>query len=107
MFFNSTLASNFDAVFVWLFFVELLIRIIAIGPENFFIDRWNKVDTLLVMFGITFFFIPDTTGADSVVRMSRIFRIATLARLVSHSNFWKDLNFEILVKLRNIFSILL
>lgn len=92
MFLNSSLASTFDTVFVWVFFAELLIRIVAIGPENFFNDRWNNVDSFLVMFGITFFFIPDSTGADSVVRMSRIFRIATLARLISHSNFWKDFN---------------
>lgn len=32
MFYDSRLSITFDAIFVWIFFAELLIRILAIGP---------------------------------------------------------------------------
>jgi hypothetical protein len=60
-----------------------------------------------VLFGIIFYFVPDTTGADSIVRMSRIFRIASLLRLVSHSHFLKDVKLDIFDKIKNIFTIIL
>jgi len=54
-------------------------------------DRWNNVDASLVVFSVIFYFVNDTTGADSIVRMSRIFRIATFLRLVSHTHFLKGI----------------
>lgn len=39
--------------------------------------------------------------------MSRIFRIASLIRLISHSNFLKNVKLEIFEKLKNIFTIIL
>lgn len=57
--------------------------------------------------GIIFFFVPNNNNADGIVRMSRLFRLASLLRLVSHSNFLKDVKFEIWSKFVNIYSILL
>lgn len=93
MFSYSRLIEIFDNIFVWIFFAELVIRIVAIGPENFFAERWNNVDTFLVIMGIVFFFVPNNNNADGIVRMSRLFRLASLLRLVSHSNFLKDVKF--------------
>jgi hypothetical protein len=70
-----------------------MIRIIAYGPEIFFMDRWNNVDTFLVIFGLIFFFVPNNSNADGVVRMIRIFRLASLLRLISHSNYLKSVKF--------------
>lgn len=93
MFSYTRLIEIFDNIFVWIFFAELVIRIVAIGPENFFAERWNNVDTFLVIMGIIFFFVPNNNNADGIVRMSRLFRLASLLRLVSHSNFLKDVKF--------------
>ncbi len=107
MFYPSDLTSTFDVIFIWVFAAELIIRIIAYGPEVFFLDRWNIVDTVLVIFGVVFFFVPNSNNADGIIRMSRIFRLATLLRLISRSRFLKGVQFEIWSKLKNIFSILL
>lgn len=93
MFSYTKLIETFDNIFVWIFCAELIIRIVAIGPENFFAERWNNVDTFLVVMGIIFFFVPNNNNADGIVRMSRLFRLASLLRLVSHSNFLKDVKF--------------
>jgi voltage-gated sodium channel len=103
----TPLLETFDNIFIWIFFVELIIRIVAYGPEMFFMDRWNNVDTFLVAVGLIFFFVPNNSNADGVVRMSRIFRLASLLRLISHSSFMRDVNFEVGHKIKNIFAILL
>jgi voltage-gated sodium channel len=107
MFHYSPLVETFDSIFIWVFFVELLLRVVAFGPENFFMERWNNVDTLLVAVGLFFFFVPNSKNADGIARMSRIFRLSNLLRLVSHSNFLKGVKFEIGTKLANMYSILL
>lgn len=93
MFAHSKLTETFDSIFIWTFFVELLVRIVAIGPENFFMERWNIVDSVLVMVGFLFFFVPNQNNADGIARMIRIFRLANLLRLVSHSSFLKGMKF--------------
>jgi voltage-gated sodium channel len=93
MFAYSKLTETFDGIFVWTFLVELLMRIVAIGPENFFTERWNIVDSVLVMVGLLFFFVPNQNNADGIARMSRIFRLANLLRLVSHSRLLKGMKF--------------
>lgn len=103
----SPLVETFDSIFIWIFASELVMRVVAIGPENFFSDRWNNVDTFLVAVGVTFFFVPIKNNADSIVRMSRIFRIASLLRLISHSNFLSNYHFETMEKLKKIFSVIL
>lgn len=107
MYQHYSLLNIFDGIFIWTFLVELIIRIVAYGPEVFFMDRWNNVDTLLVVVGIGYFFVPDNSNADGIVRMSRIFRLASLLRLISHSNFLRGIKFEVLQKIKNIFSIIL
>lgn len=103
---NSPLTFNFDDFFVWLFFCDLLLRIVAVGPENFFYNRWNKVDTSLTLVGVGFFFVIDTTGADSLIRMSKIFRVATVVRVASHSS-WKGMDWYIFQRIKNIFEVMM
>lgn len=93
MYSYSTLAARFDDFFIWTFAAELLIRVIAVGPENLFMDKWNYVDTFLVFFGIAFFFIPTDSGFEGIARIYRIFRLATLVRLVSRKKMFKKFKF--------------
>jgi uncharacterized membrane protein len=83
-----------------------MIRIIAIGPENFFLDRWNNVDAILIVTGLVFFFFANT-NANGIIKLIRIFRLTSLLRLISHSNFLKGINFEIWAKVKDLFSIML
>lgn len=102
----SRLVSIFDSIFVWIFFTELLIRIIGVGPENFFAERWNNLDTFLVIIGVFFFFIETEISVSTLARMARIFRLASLFRVVSHSNYLK-VQLRAVDKLLKIFSVIL
>jgi hypothetical protein len=85
--FNPTqLVQIFDTIFIWWFVFELIFRIIGIGPEHFFASRWNNLDAFLVAIGVVFFFLPVSSNASSIARIGRIFRVASLLRLMSHSN---------------------
>ena len=101
------MSKTIDDVLVWVFVVELAFRIIAIGPENFFADRWNNLDSLLVVLGTAFFFIPGDINISSLARMGRIFRIASLVRIISHSNFINNFKLPFFEKLKVLFQIIL
>ena len=73
-----------DDVFQGLFMLDIFLRFIGLGYENFFKDKWNHVDFWLVT--IIFFLtilhsksIP--RNSDVIIKMFRIFRITTLIKL--------------------------
>lgn len=75
-----------DDVFQAIFMVDILLRFIGLGYENFFKDKWNHVDFWLVT--IIFFLTVIPAGkiphnSDVIVKMFRIFRITTLIKLVT------------------------
>ena len=100
------LSKTLDDIFVWIFVVELLLRIIGFGPENFFAERWNNLDSVLVLLGLLFFFLPIESGASSISKIGRIFRVASLLRVISHGNFF-EVRFRFFVKLKMLFQVLL
>lgn len=81
----SDLVDTFDNIFVWIFVGELVLRIIGIGPESFFSDRWNDLDAFLVVSSVIFFFLNNDAG--SIARMGRIFRLARLLKIIAHAKF--------------------
>ena len=82
-------------------------RIVAIGPENFFADRWNNLDSFLIILAFIFFWLPVSDGASSLAQIGRIFRIAGLLRIISRSSFTDTLSFRFFVKLKTLFQVLL
>lgn len=45
---NSVLAV-IDNVLLWIFVIEIIIRIVGLGPQNFFEDKWNRLDFILIV----------------------------------------------------------
>jgi hypothetical protein len=107
LFDESRFVDLIDNFFIWLFFVELCIRILALGPENFFADPWNVADTCLVSVGI-FFFIFGHTNGEGLVRIFRFIRISSLLKLMAFKFFPKIASgLEIYGKIKNLFTIIL
>lgn len=82
IFTDSTLTNIFDSIFIWLFFTELIIRIVGIGPDKFFSKRWNCLDALMITVSVVFFFIKSDAKAVNFVKMFRFFRLAGFIRIV-------------------------
>lgn len=100
--------DTFDTIFTWVFLAELILRVIGYGPESFFADRWNNLDAFLVIISVVFFFILDANNASgSIARMGRIFRLARLLRIISHSNFLEGVKLRVFDKLAKLFTVIL
>ena len=106
LYYSTSLVVLFDDFFIWLFCVEILVRMAAMGPEVYLSDRWNAADALLVFAGIAMFFVQDI-DADGLIRILRLFRVSSLFRALGTIFVLKHLKFEIYGKLRNIFTTLL
>eukprot|EP01065_Artemidia_motanka_P018904 TRINITY_DN2230_c0_g2_i7.p1 TRINITY_DN2230_c0_g2~~TRINITY_DN2230_c0_g2_i7.p1 ORF type:complete len:3228 (+),score=877.55 TRINITY_DN2230_c0_g2_i7:150-9833(+) len=63
-----------DYVFVALFSVEMLVKIVAWGPEGFFKDPWNGMDAFVVLTSLVGLFVTTLRGFRSL----RILRLVTL-----------------------------
>lgn len=68
----------FDAVVIWVFVLELLVRIASYGkkPWMFFTSGWNVFDFLVIAL------IPFFAGATIVLRLLRLLRVVRLFRFM-------------------------
>ena len=80
LFHDYHITRVFDSIFVWLFFVEILVRIVAVGPETYFAYRWNNIDSFLIVLNVVFFFVSTSENIENLFVISRAFRVAFLFR---------------------------
>ena len=67
-----------DFLCINFFMVELIITLVAIGPENHFNKMFSVVDCVLVASGFILQFFSISTNADALVRIIRIFNASFL-----------------------------
>ena len=101
--------ANF--AFALIFFLEMLMKMFALGMRNYFANSWNKFDFVVVLssiVGITMDVSMD--GEVPVVGLLRVFRVARIFRLVPRAKGLKTL-FQTLIfslpALINVGSVLL
>lgn len=78
---------------IWFFVVDMILRIIGFGPEEFFLDKWNKLDFALVLIILIVELFPDHLlpfNADVLLKMTRAFRVTTTIKLVRMKMFLKS-----------------
>ena len=68
----TTLLEALDAVILWVFIIELLIRLVGAG-FSFFKDSWNNFDFVIILCSVA-----PSTGPLSVLRVFRVFRALRL-----------------------------
>jgi hypothetical protein len=63
----------------------MILRIVGLGYEPFFKDKWNSLDFVLVVVILAAEIAPNSIvphHSDVIIKMFRIFRIATLIKLI-------------------------
>ena len=76
-----------DIVFVWIFTIEMLAKLLGLGLKNYLLDRFNIFDALIVVISLVDFVLTmsveigeSTNGLMSALRALRLLRVVKLAR---------------------------
>lgn len=74
-----------DDILIIFYVVEIVIKIVGLGPENFFADPWNKLDFILITIGLALELAPSYAvphNSDQLFKITRFFRVTTLIKLI-------------------------
>ncbi len=77
----------FNYIFTLIFLIEAFIRIVALGFMRYIRERWNQLDTIIVILSISgIFFDKLNTKAipinPTIIRVMRVLRIARVLKLL-------------------------
>ena len=67
-----------NAIFAFVFLVEVCLRVVSVGAKEYFYDGFNVCDAIIVALGIVEVFV--NSGGISVLRSFRLLRMFKLAR---------------------------
>jgi len=73
--------------FTWIFFVEMVIKLIGLGVYQYARDHWNKLDAFVVIVSVISFVVQQALGSitvinPSIIRTVRAFRVIRVFRLL-------------------------
>ncbi|XP_040050364.2 voltage-dependent L-type calcium channel subunit alpha-1D isoform X24 [Gasterosteus aculeatus] len=76
-----------NMVFTGVFTVEMILKLIAFKPRNYFADAWNTFDALIVVGSVVDIAITEVNNTEDSARISitffRLFRVMRLVKLLS------------------------
>ena len=87
---KTEMLSWCNELFTWAFFLEMVLKLIGLGPKNYVGDVWNKFDAVVVTISLVDWTIsralpPELIGsfgdALNAFRAMRLLRVLKLARL--------------------------
>ncbi|MFA9559142.1 ion transporter [Evansella sp. AB-rgal1] len=68
---GNSLLLTLDKIIVWIFVIELLLKVIGLGYKGYFSDKWNIFDFSIVLASFVFYATPFV----SVLRLVRVLRL--------------------------------
>jgi hypothetical protein len=79
----TSYSDTLGPLFMWIFFLEMALKVAALSPEKYWKDPWNKFDFIIVLGSI-----PEMAGIDTgpsatifrMFRMGRMFRVVKNAK---------------------------
>ena len=86
----------FNEFFTWIFFIEMIIKIIGLGFNNYKLDPYNVFDAVIVIISLIDWAISRVPNLDAGSALNA-FRALRLLRMMKLSKSWKALQ-EILRK---------
>mmetsp|Transcript_24329 Transcript_24329/g.37632 ORF Transcript_24329/g.37632 Transcript_24329/m.37632 type:complete len:197 (+) Transcript_24329:6887-7477(+) len=108
----ETFSENANLVFAFVFNCEMILKIIGLGFETYFMNSWNKFDMFIVLgtdFGLLLNIFEIGGGfstAASVVRGFRIMRMFRLIKSSVHVRLILDTIMNILPQITNVMSLI-
>jgi hypothetical protein len=82
--------EQLNNVLTWIFIVEMMIKVIAIGPKKYINDKMNWLDGLVVSLSLVEIFMYEFAEGESggnlsafkTIRVFRTFRVLRVIRLL-------------------------
>ena len=76
----------FNYVFSFVFCIEAMMKIYAIGPRRYMKERWNQLDVLIVIFSIAGILLEEIESKlipinPTIIRVMRVARIARVLKV--------------------------
>ncbi|XP_074521311.1 sodium channel protein type 4 subunit alpha B-like [Halichoeres trimaculatus] len=102
--FESMLAVS-NLVFMFIYLVELLLKVLAMDPYGYFKVSWNIFDSSIVVFSVLEMGLADVSGLG-ILRGLRLLRVFRLARWWPSFNLFLKLVWTSLGALRNLTLVL-
>lgn len=87
--FDLSFTAHLDTAFVNLLMVELIFRIVAVGPERYFKESFSGADFIIVILGFILQFFWGLTDQDALLRTFRIFRASFILEQLTSNRCWK------------------
>lgn len=85
---ENSILIQFDFFFIYFFILEAIIKLKAYGIRDYFKNKWNRFDFLILVLSLPtllmgFFPIPDTSSL-LILRLFRLIRLARFLKFVPH-----------------------
>ncbi len=80
--------ETLNVVFTFIFLIEAILRLVALGPKRYFLDRWNRLDMFIVVISILsillnrFVDLKAMPIDPTLIRVIRVIRIARVLKLL-------------------------
>lgn len=78
-----------DILFVWVFFVEMIFKLLGLGLKNYIRDNFNIFDGVIVIVSLVDFTLSLTVRIESADGIMSAFRALRLLRVVKLARHWK------------------
>lgn len=65
---------------MWIFVAEIMMRLIGVGPETHFSERWNMVDAFFVVSSAALLWVGIKHEYSNILLIARIMRIVGVIR---------------------------
>jgi len=84
--------ENMNLIFSSIFFLEMLLKLLALGIRNYIKDAFNIFDSVVVIvstvdIAVTFLIYGQDSGSNSAISALRAFRLLRIFKLAKT---WKD-----------------
>lgn len=88
---QSEILYYLNLIFVWVFFAEMVAKLIGLGVKNYVRDRFNIFDAIIVIVSLLDFALSMTVSMDdnSSSGIMSAFRALRLLRVVKLARHWK------------------
>lgn len=98
---DSSTANSINSALSYLLLLDIVIRIIGEGPENYFNGEWNSLDFSLIMLSLLFNSISSSSTYSSLFKVFRSYRIFPLMKEVLQNQcLW--IEFDLLEKFKKL-----